>query len=340
MSAELKASTVAIVGAGISGLACAMLLSENGFKVTVFDKGRHPGGRLASRDRDDNSFDYGAQYFTARDSRFKEFLLQLVHLKKASEWSGKFAKLKNGCLAEEILSEPRYVGVPAMRSIADVMASKIDNEIECLTLHRVSSVSRQDDKWLLTGTAQNESGETLFSRGDFDFLVLSLPPEQAAALYPHNKLNDIKLRPCIALLLAFNSRVNLLFDGISLDDKIISWVARDSNKPGRPKGERWVIHSSADWSEEHFQESKDDIESLLTERFATIFDIDIPDKVFSKIHKWRYALPVSSLDWQCIYDQNLSLAYCGDWCVSARVESAFLSGISVAEEMIKTAQLR
>mgnify|MGYP003384236011 CR=1 FL=1 len=338
VNSKLKVSTVAIVGAGISGLACASLLSENGFKVTVFDKGRHPGGRLASRDRDDNSFDYGAQYFTARDSRFKKFLAQLVHLKEASEWSGKFAKLKNGCLKEEILSEPRFVGVSTMRSIADFMASKI--EIDCLTSHRVSSFSRQDDKWLLTGTVQNESGETLFSQGDFDFLVLSLPPAQAAALHPHSKLNAINLKPCIALLLAFNSRVNLLFDGISTDDKIISWVARDSSKPGRTKGERWVIHASADWSEEHFQASNDDIERLLTQRFATIFDIDIPDTIFSKIHKWRYALPVSSQDWQCIYDQNLSLAYCGDWCVSARVESAFLSGIAVAEEMIKTAQLR
>ncbi len=243
VNSKLKVSNVAIVGAGISGLACASLLSKSGFKVTVFDKGRHPGGRLASRDRDDNSFDYGAQYFTARDSRFKEFLAHLVHLKNASDWNGKFARLKNGCLKEEILSEPRFVGVPVMRSIADFMASKIENKIDCLTSHRVSSVSRQDDKWSLTGTVQNESGETLFSQGDFDFLVLSLPPAQAAALHPHSKLDSIKLRPCIALLLAFNSRVNLVFDGISTDDKIISWVARDSSKPVRPKGERWVIHA-------------------------------------------------------------------------------------------------
>ncbi len=333
----MKPSTVAIVGAGISGLACASLLLQNGFKVCLFDKGRHPGGRLASRDRDSYSFDYGAQFFTARDSRFKQLVSELIHENKASEWNGKFAKLRNDCLSEEILSEPRYVGVPVMRSIADFMAAKI--EINCLTMHRVKSVSRQDDKWSVTGTAQNEFDEIEFSRQDFDFLVLNMPPAQAAALHPHAKLNTINMRPCIALLLAFDSCVRIDFDGISTDDKIISWVARDSSKPTRTNGERWVIHASADWSEEHFQRSDDDIKKLLTERFATIFDIALPDTIFSKIHKWRYALPVSPQDWQCIYDQNLSLAYCGDWCMNARVESAFLSGITVAEKIIKTTQL-
>ena len=41
-----------------------------GWAVTVFDKGRGPGGRLATRRADDLRFDHGAQYFTARDPRF------------------------------------------------------------------------------------------------------------------------------------------------------------------------------------------------------------------------------------------------------------------------------
>ncbi|MBC8055480.1 MAG: FAD-dependent oxidoreductase, partial [Rhizobiales bacterium] len=40
---------VAIVGAGMSGAACAAGLRLAGVQVTVFDKSRNVGGRMASR---------------------------------------------------------------------------------------------------------------------------------------------------------------------------------------------------------------------------------------------------------------------------------------------------
>ena len=40
---------VAVVGAGIAGLAAARRLAAAGVEVTVFDKARRPGGRLATR---------------------------------------------------------------------------------------------------------------------------------------------------------------------------------------------------------------------------------------------------------------------------------------------------
>ncbi|MEL6486923.1 MAG: FAD-dependent oxidoreductase, partial [Pseudomonadota bacterium] len=37
-------SDIAIIGAGMAGLACASALTAAGHKVQVFDKGRGPGG--------------------------------------------------------------------------------------------------------------------------------------------------------------------------------------------------------------------------------------------------------------------------------------------------------
>jgi predicted NAD/FAD-dependent oxidoreductase len=323
------ADNIAIVGAGLAGLVCGSILAKNGTKVTIFDKGRFPGGRLSSRDRDENTFDYGAQYFTARDSRFRTFLSSLMRNRKVARWNGRFANLVNGCLREESLSKPRYVGIPFMRSIA----AELTSSMNCNMSHRVTGVSRHDGKWSLKGTIEDEPGQASFSYGDYDFLVLNMPPAQAEVLHPHSELSSIKMRPCIALLLAFDSRIELDFDGIKLDDKIISWVARDSSKPGRGPGERWIIHAAPDWSEENFQTNKDVIEKLLLERFATIFDITFMPTTFTKLHKWRFALPISPPNFGCIFDLNSALAYCGDWCVGARVEGAFLSGISAAEQI-------
>ena len=70
-----KARTVAVIGAGIAGAACARALTLAGHSVRVFDKSRGPGGRLATRrvewvDRQGQActtrLDHGAIGITAR----------------------------------------------------------------------------------------------------------------------------------------------------------------------------------------------------------------------------------------------------------------------------------
>ncbi|MBT5019158.1 MAG: FAD-dependent oxidoreductase, partial [Planctomicrobium sp.] len=70
---ELSASRVAVIGAGISGLACAQALNEQGEKVTVYDKGRGAGGRMSTRRTAERfEFDHGCQYFSATEDRFQK----------------------------------------------------------------------------------------------------------------------------------------------------------------------------------------------------------------------------------------------------------------------------
>lgn len=331
----MTVSRVAIVGAGISGITCANKLLEAGVSVTLFDKGRKLGGRLASRDRDEYTFDYGAQYFTARDERFKTFVNELVERGSVSVWHGRFARSSDGVLHPESVKEQRYVGVPLMRSLADASLSRAD---DFLTSHRVTGVGRQSGKWWLTGIVQKSDGadETTFTRDGYDFLVLTLPPAQSAALHANAQVASISFRPCIALLHAYPERVDIEFDGIIMDDEMISWCARDSSKPGRGPGERWVIHASPDWSERHFDMTEDELKNLLADRYATIFGARklLHDALFSKLHKWRYALPVSPPP-GCIVDREAALLYCGDWSLGARVEAGFLSGIAAAEEIMR-----
>jgi len=50
---------VAVVGAGVAGLACARTPRDHGVDVTVFDKGRSPGGRLVTHRFDEGAADRG-----------------------------------------------------------------------------------------------------------------------------------------------------------------------------------------------------------------------------------------------------------------------------------------
>ena len=81
---------IAIVGAGIAGLSCAHALQADGNTVTVFDKGRGPGGRMATRRVDTAlgtiAFDHGAQYFTARDPAFVQTVVRWSEESVAARW--------------------------------------------------------------------------------------------------------------------------------------------------------------------------------------------------------------------------------------------------------------
>ncbi len=66
----MNSLSVAVVGAGLAGIACALRLGEAGVHARVFESQRAPGGRLATRRFAVASFDHGAQYLTATDELF------------------------------------------------------------------------------------------------------------------------------------------------------------------------------------------------------------------------------------------------------------------------------
>ena len=67
---------VAVAGAGISGSLAARRLAEANATVTVFEAGRGPGGRMASRRVELDGgrtvyFDHGASYFSPKGAEFR-----------------------------------------------------------------------------------------------------------------------------------------------------------------------------------------------------------------------------------------------------------------------------
>nr|MBP8061530.1 FAD-dependent oxidoreductase [Polaromonas sp.] len=96
-SAQAKATSprhIAVVGAGIAGIACARTLMQAGHQVTVFEKSRGAGGRMATRRTEFGSFDHGTQYFTVRDPRFVKVLESVQGLVRP--WSANTVRILDG----------------------------------------------------------------------------------------------------------------------------------------------------------------------------------------------------------------------------------------------------
>ena len=77
---------IVVVGAGISGLLAARSLHDAGHHVTVVDKGRSVGGRLATRRIDDARLDHGAQFFTVRDESFERIVAEWIRNGIVHDW--------------------------------------------------------------------------------------------------------------------------------------------------------------------------------------------------------------------------------------------------------------
>ncbi|RYJ05781.1 MAG: FAD-dependent oxidoreductase, partial [Actinomycetales bacterium] len=114
--------SVIVVGAGIAGLACARTLGEAGLPVTVVDRGRKVGGRMASRRLQDRPTDLGAAFFTVSDPRFAAVVDDWKDRDLARPWTSSFTVLDAG-QAPGSTSGPVRWGTPGgIRTLAEDLA--------------------------------------------------------------------------------------------------------------------------------------------------------------------------------------------------------------------------
>ena len=118
-SAAPRALRVAVVGAGMAGITCARTLAQAGCAVTVFEKSRGFGGRMATRHTEFGNFDHGAQYFTARDDRFIQALQTATDV--VVPWSANSVRVldEHGQVLDTTPPprEAHYVAAPGMNAL-------------------------------------------------------------------------------------------------------------------------------------------------------------------------------------------------------------------------------
>ena len=110
-------SRVVVVGAGLSGVACARELRAAGIETRVLDRGRVPGGRMAARRLWDRRVDLGASYLTVEDAGFAAVVDDWAARGLAREWTDTFTALGDGADPESKTGPVRWTGLtPAARA--------------------------------------------------------------------------------------------------------------------------------------------------------------------------------------------------------------------------------
>lgn len=326
MSGPMK--KVAIIGAGIAGLACARELVSHGHDVHVFDKGRGPGGRMSTRRAQtllgEVSFDHGAQYFTARDPDFLAEVARLSTIDAIAPWAEALVRIHKDGSNSPLACEPLYVGTPGMNGMVRALADGVN--VAWAT--RVEAVRAAGSAWQLN----SDMGADL---GTYDQIICAVPAEQVAPLLDRiapefgNQAKAINSLPCWTGMFAFDRPLCIPFDAMRFDDHpIIDFIAMNHSKPGRAAVPSYVVQAHPQWSNAHLEDPAEEVAEHLKAALIAFSDVsdDHPKVIFSTAHRWRYARVEVSRGPGYLWDGATNIGVCGDWLSGPRVESAWASG--------------
>jgi predicted NAD/FAD-dependent oxidoreductase len=321
---------IAIIGSGMAGLSAAHALTAAGLCVHLFDKARGSGGRLSSKRSDAGDLDLGAQYFTARDRHFVDAVQHWQENGWLAEWKPALYQSQAGQLSPSADTQLRFVGVPRMSALTRNLLGELPVTFAC----RITEVFRGEQHWhLLDADGQ--------SHGPFSRVIVATPAPQAAALLSAApklaaSAASVAMDPAWAVALAFAKPLDTPVEGCFVQDSPLDWLARNRSKPGRfAIPDTWVLHATSAWSRQHLDLPSEAVVEQLRCAFAELIGCAVPEADFSLAHRWLYARPTQTHHWGALADADLGLYACGDWCLSGRVEGAWLSGQEAARRLLE-----
>lgn len=359
---------ILVIGAGLAGLACARKLKDAGADLVVIEKSRGLGGRIATRRAEDGwRFDHGAQFVTARSEAFRALMQESAAARTVERWRplmARGARAGAGSREDDGAARPddgrdRFVGAPGMNAFVKPYADGLEVRFQ----RRVTAVRPAGDRWRVETApetvkapkAGRDAGGAMAAEGmeaeAFDIVVCAAPAPQAAALAAEAApdlalmLGAVQMRPCWAAMIGFAGRYEPGFDvwragedalapGVATQRAAaaagLSWICRNASKPGRdPHKDGWVVHASPAWSERFLETTPHAALSEMLDRVRAILPAPLPEIVYARAHRWRYALTAAPLGAPYACDDTGRFFAVGDWCLGARAECAFESGAAL-----------
>lgn len=229
----------------------------------------------------------------------------------------------------------RWCGTPTMNAPVKNM---LQNEDVVLNSTVCAIAKTATGEWSL---CLEESG---WSEDKFDAVVCAVPAPQALVLVePHSSTlagvaSSTTMKGAWALMLQYPTPLDLPFDSAFINGGPLSWIARDSSKPGRDSGvDTWLVHATAAWSHDNIEKSSEEVATTLLDALRSLKvppgtkQINLPHTWTA--HRWRYATTHPNLNIHSVWDKEAKLGMCGDWLDEGKVEGAWLSGRHLADSI-------
>ena len=321
---------IAIIGAGISGLACGQALLRAGAGVVVFEKSRSLGGRLATRRWEDHTVDHGAPWFTLPDGILQVAgdLLQHMDVVTAPEWDA---------ASGQAVVEPggaRYYLPAGNNRLAKWLAPKVLPRMET-TVEALRPLP--GDRWEVAGES-------------FEAVVITAPwPQSRRLLAPWLLESEASAEPTyVRTLTAFfeyegdRSGPAAAWSGIQhgpdKDDNGLWRSICENQKPGRIRAGCTVIvaHATPAFSALHFDADRGLWSARLEQTVRAAWQLTAPPRaVFT--HRWGFSTTAAPFQEQPVLPRGLYLAgdaVAGSSAIGGMVGAVWQSGLTVAQKVL------
>jgi len=327
----VSGADVLIVGAGAAGLAAAAALRGAGRSVIVVDKGRVPGGRLATRSLDGGLADYGAQFFTVRTTEFACIVSHWLEAGLVFEWSRGWSI--GSLLAAPPDGYPRY----AARDGFGALAARLAEGLDVRAATRLLAIRPSQSGWV----GVDEAGVAYEGRA----MILTPPVPQSLELLAAGgvslppgiraTLAAIAYAPCLCGLFAVDGETRLPEPGaLQWPGHVVSWIADNHRKGISPERRVITVHAGPEASVARWSDDDRRVLDWLTEEL-TPFLAPAAKVTESRLKRWRYAVPTHLHPEPYLFTGlNPPLIFAGDAFDGPRVEGAFLSGWAAGRRLL------
>jgi renalase len=330
---------VAIVGAGIAGLAAASVLSTAGRRVVVLEKSRGVGGRMATRRLGEAVCDHGAQQFSVKGRAFGRIVAEAETAGFVDSWCRLFpsAETAQGPVKAPLdeAGHARWRGIRGMTALPKQVAASLPETVRTQT--RVASISSVAGRVRL----EDEAGGCLTAAAT----IVTAPVPQAIDLFKAGGLipplvnsdtwellDSITYEPCFSLMLVLDRPSRLPEPGgLQVETGPIAWIT-DNQQKGISPLPSLTIQARGDFSREHFDDDPAEVTRLLAAEAASWIDGDPMNAVLdSSLQRWKFAFPQTVLKTPLVpLSTSPPVVCCGDAFGGGSVENAASSGLAAA----------
>ncbi len=287
----MERATVIVVGAGVSGLACAQVLEQAGLRPVVLERSRGVGGRCATRRVEGQPVDHGLIFLHGDDPELRK-AIETVDSPPLEGWPrrvhGSGAPCQPAAFAP---GQWRVAFADGVSAFPKSLASGLDVRL----LENVDRLAVHGGQW----TVVTHLGHQFQSPN----LVLALALEQTRQLLQRLAVAEPAVVPIERLLGTFATLPSLtLLAGYPAssdevpwdvaypeDSSILQLVSHDSAKRRQPAWTVLVYQAQAAWSRKRLDDDPSSWSNEILTEGGRIVGRWARQPAWTQTHRWRYS---------------------------------------------------